>query len=650
LIGATARAVAALSHVSGLPLGVEQDMEPSEEVLRGLLAAAPDALLVVDTTGRIVFVSDQAEKLFEWGRDDLVGQPVECLVPERFRSAHPALRDGYVRHPITRPMGAGLDLWGQRKDGSEFPAEISLSGFSTSEGEMVAAAIRDATATRRSEHRLRAVLASAPDAIIGVNASGRIELLNGQAERLFGWTSRELLGQQIEVLVPESGLSRHEGHRAKFVAEPSARPMGAGLHLSARRKDGSTFPAEISLSSVDERDSLLVLAAVRDVTERVEFERLRRREALEVQRERSHRLESLGQLAGGVAHDFNNLLGVILNYSTLLARQLTDAQSIADVGEITAAAERASALTRQLLAFARRDVAYPESTDVNEIISGFASLLERTLGDDIELRFELAPIPLIVLIDRHQLEQIVLNLSLNSRDAMRTGGTLTIRTSLEPARSGGGADGTNSPDRVRIDVIDTGAGMDDDVMSRAFEPFFTTKPLGEGTGLGLATVHGIVGQNGGMVTLESSPQAGTTVSVALDRVDTRASETKPSRRSANGGSERLLLVEDETALRVVTQRILVEHGYDVVTAVDGVDAIEIFDRLGGAIDALVTDVAMPRMRGDELAVHLSERLPGLPVVMMSGYSSGDVVGHERVLEKPVPQAELLRAIREALDA
>ena len=625
-------------------------MEPSEEVLRGLLAAAPDALLVVDGGGRIVFVSDQAERLFEWSRSELIGEQVERLVPERFRPGHPTLRDGYVQHPMSRPMGAGLDLWARRKDGSEFPAEISLSGFSTGEGEMVAAAIRDVTATRRSEHRLRAVLASAPDAIVGVNAAGRIEMLNGQAERLFGWTSRELLGQQIEVLVPDSALDRHEGHRANFIANPSVRPMGAGLQLSAKRKDGSTFPAEISLSAVDERDSLLVLAAVRDVTDRVELERVRRREALEVQRERSHRLESLGQLAGGVAHDFNNLLGVILNYSALLVRQLTDEQSVADVNEITAAAERASALTRQLLAFARRDKAYPEPTDVNEVVSQFASLLERTLGENIELRFELAPEPLVVLIDRHQLEQIVLNLSLNSRDAMRRGGILTIRSSLTLARPGATADPGEARDTVRLDVIDTGAGMNDEVVSRAFEPFFTTKPQGEGTGLGLATVHGIVGQNGGKVTLSSSPGIGTTVSVHFDRVAGEASSAKKSRQAGDGGPERLLLVEDETALRVVTERILRERGYDVVTAVDGVDAIEVFERLGGEIDALVTDVAMPRMRGDELARRLTERLPGLRVVMMSGYASGDVLNHDRVLEKPVSQGDLLRAIREALDA
>ena len=189
-------------------------MEPSDDVLRGLLAAAPDALLAVNAAGDIVFVNDQAERVFGWPRADLVGQPVERLVPDRFAGRHPALRAGYMTNPTTRPMGVGLELWARRRDGTEFPAEISLSGFTTAEGSLVAAAIRDVTLSRRTEHRYRAVLASAPDATIGVDAAGRIELLNAQAERLFGWTADELLGQQVEVLVPEMDRARHVRDRA----------------------------------------------------------------------------------------------------------------------------------------------------------------------------------------------------------------------------------------------------------------------------------------------------------------------------------------------------------------------------------------------------------------------------------------------------
>lgn len=382
-----------------------------------------------------------------------------------------------------------------------------------------------------------------------------------------------------------------------------------------------------------------------------EPEKVDRREALESQRERFDRLESLGQLAGGVAHDFNNLLGVILNYSTLLSRQLKDDLAIADVGQIIAAAERAAALTRQLLAFARRDVAYREPLDVNEVIVSVASLLRRTLGANIELRLDLSAEPLVVLADRHQLEQVLLDVGINSREAMPAGGVLTITTTSRVSVDAGDQqiDAGVGAGNVVIAVTDTGVGMEPDVMARALEPFFTTKAPGAGTGLGLATVFGIITQNGGQIGLESSPGSGTTVSITLARVDGEG--TVHARTPvAHGGSERLLLVEDEESLRRVTERILSEHGYEVVTAANGVEALETFDRLGGAIDLVVTDVVMPTMRGDELGQRLLERQPTLPVLFMSGYASGDVVPPGRLLEKPVSETDLLRAIREVLDA
>ena len=612
-------------------------MEPSEDVLRGLLAAAPDALLAVNDAGDIVFVNDQAERIFGWPRSDLIGQPVERLVPERFATRHPALRAGYMKNPTTRPMGVGLELWARRRDGSEFPAEISLSGFTTAEGSLVAAAIRDVTVSRRTEHRYRAVLASAPDATIGVDAAGRIELLNAQAERLFGWTADELLGQQVEVLVPEMARARHIRHRAGYVTDPQARPMGADLQLSARRRDGTTFPAEISLSAVREApESLLVLASIRDVTERMQLAEERQREALEAQRERSHRLESLGQLAGGIAHDFNNLLGVILNYTALLSRRADDPTTAGDLAEIRAAGERGAALTRQLLTFARRDVANPEPVEVNDVVRGVASMLDRTLGEYVELRLQLAAGTVIAVVDPQQLEQIVMNLALNSRDAMPDGGQITIAT--EQGEGG----------LIALRVTDTGGGMPPEVLARAFEPFFTTKPHGKGTGLGLATVYGIVRQNDGDVRIESEVGVGTTVTIGLRAAEARA----PGLASVSGdpldGHERILLVEDEKALRVATARILAGHGYDVIAAADGVEALEFLDDEPD-IDVVVTDLAMPRMRGDELARVISERRPGTRVIMMTGYDNGDSSPAGRLLAKPVGEEELLRAIREVVD-
>jgi hypothetical protein len=626
-------------------------LESSDGVLSGLLAAAPDALLAVSTDGVIVFVNDQAERLFGWPKADLIGEPVESLVPERFAAHHPTLRTGYVHSPATRPMGAGLELWARRRDGSEFPAEISLSAFTTDEGtHLVAAAIRDVTLARRTEQRYRAVLSSAPDAIVGVDSAGRIELVNEQAVRLFGWTVDELVGQLVETLVPEGVLDAHVAFRNGYVADPRPRPMGAGLQLSARRKDGTTFPVEISLSGVgDEFGSRLVLAAVRDVSDRREFEAERQRQALEAQREQSHRMESLGQLAGGVAHDFNNLLGVILNYDTLLARQITDPIAIADLGEIRAAAERGAVLTRQLLTFARRDVSHPVRVEVNGVVRGVVSMLERTLGDKVELRVELSAHPLVAVVDVNQLEQIVLNLAINARDAMSDGGYVTIVTEAAPAADPTVVGLSCALPGVVMRVSDTGSGMSADVVARAFEPFFTTKPTGEGTGLGLATVYGIVRQSGGRVSIESNVGVGTTVTVEFPGADGTVVTRRSSAEVPAGGPERILLVEDEAPLRVGTARLLEEQGYTVLTASDGLDALEVFAREASTIDLVVTDVAMPRMRGDELARRLADDAPDMRVIFMSGYDSGAAPLTGRLLAKPVSAEILLRTIREVLD-
>ena len=362
--------------------------------------------------------------------------------------------------------------------------------------------------------------------------------------------------------------------------------------------------------------------------------------------EQSRRLESLGELAVGVAHDFNNLLGVILNYTTLVAKRVTDTTAAADLGEIRAAAERAAGLTRQLLTFARRDVANPEPLDVNEIVRGVTSMLDRTLGEHIELRVDLAGGPLVAIADQHQLEQIVLNLAINARDAMPAGGKLSLVTEpLPPARGMA----YRGPDVV-LRVADTGHGMAPEVVAQAFEPFFTTKPQSQGTGLGLATVYGNVRQHGGEVTIDSVVDVGTTVTVVLRGADaTPVPAGGAAVETPAGGHERILLVEDEATLRMATARILVEQGYEVLVAGNGVEALEVFEREGGALDVVVTDVAMPRMRGDELAQQLRERSPGMPVIFLSGYDTSQATLTGRLLTKPVADDALLRAIREVLD-
>jgi len=537
-----------------------------------------------------------------------------------------------------------------------FSALAPITGATTAESfvaivaflTLVLALLRDDQS--RLERRFRGLLAAAPDSIVGVNAAGIIEIVSDRVESLFGWSTNELLGQQVEILVPELMTDVHVRHRANYVANPRPRQMGAGLHLLARRRDGTTFPVEISLNTIgQESGHMVTLASVRDITERLELEDERLQRRLGIEQERTQRLESLGQLAGGVAHDFNNILGVILNYSALVEEQVSDPRVVTDLKEIREAAERGAGLTRQLLTFARNDSASPEALDTNAVVRDLAVMLRRTFEGNIDFNVQLVSDPLVTVIDRHQLGQVIVNLAINARDAMLDGGQLTISTRRIAGKES--APDTPSSDlTVVLAITDTGVGMSPEVVAKAFDPFFTTKPVGQGTGLGLATVYGIVRRYNGEVVIDSVPGEGTTVSVFLPGTDENVALPKPARELPVRGSERILLVEDEVALRRATARILSEYGYETVEANDGVEALEIFDRDGEVFDLVLSDVSMPRMRGDQLALELMKRDESLKILLMTGYDSGDPPRYGRLIPKPLPKDDLLRAIREMLDS
>ena len=501
----------------------------------------------------------------------------------------------------------------------------------------------------RSERLFHDLFESAPDATLIVDGQGAIRAASRQAERLFGYEPEELNGQPVEVLIPSAARSGYRELREQFVEAPAPGFMGAGpQNLFAARKDGTTFPVEISLSPLTtEADTLI--AAVRDITARRQ---------LEEQFRQVQKMEAVGRLAGGVAHDFNNILGVILGHSQiLLSGMAADDPRRARVEQILSASERAAGLTRQLLAFSRRQVFETRVLDLNDTIATVIKMLGRLIGEDISLTFRPGESLGRVQADPTQIEQVLMNLVVNARDAMPGGGQLVIET----------ANADMDDDYVRVHagaavgryvciaVSDTGHGMTREVQTHIFEPFFTTKEPGKGTGLGLATVYGVVKQSEGFIYVYSEPAHGTTFKIYLPVVEgevERAAELPPPRR----GSETVLLVEDEEGLRELIAELLVENGYNVLAARDATTALETADHYDGVIHLLLTDVVMPQMNGRALAIRVKERRPDVRVLYMSGYTE-DAIANRGVLEsgvslisKPFTQESLSRKLRELLDA
>jgi PAS domain S-box-containing protein len=644
------------------------------ERLAVIVESSHDAIVARTIDGIITSWNSGAQELFGYDRADIVGRHASVLLP-------PDQQDDETR--LLERVAAGERVEQRpvqrvRKDGSTVTVSLTLSPISDQDGHItgVASISRDITDRQRAEAMFEGLLQAAPDATIGVTRDGTITLINAQAERLFGYRREELLGRPVDILVPERVRAAHPLQRDKYFAQPRSRPMGGGQALTAVRKDGSEFPAEISLSAVETHQGRIVSAAIRDVTERLiaqhERERLiaqAERDAAERRMQHARRLESLGQLAGGVAHDFNNILAVITNYTELLSETLAGpapepadmAAARDDLAQVSRAAERAARLTKQLLAFGRRDITQAQVLGLNHVIGDVEPMLRRTLGEHIHLITSLDRQLWPVYADASQIEQILVNLAVNARDAMPSGGTLSIDTTNAEMDTDDAATANLAAGRyVRLRVSDTGTGMPPEVIERAFEPFYTTKPKGSGTGLGLATVYGIATAAGGDVHLYSEAGIGTTITVVLPAVDAPAdtgiTSAAPDTTTAGGtpATETILLVEDEDALRQVATRILTRAGYQVLAATGGAQAIHIATTHPDAIDLMLTDVIMPKMMGNEVAQHVQTIRPGLPVLYMSGYAepvlteNGTLQEGVIIIEKPFTSRELLDRVRAML--
>jgi PAS domain S-box-containing protein len=639
----------------------EQDYEAAIARFEGAFDHAPIGMALVSLTdptfGEILRVNEALSELLRYGVDDLVGRSLSEIT-------HPEDVDADLAH-ARRLIEREVDSYEIEKryvtaDGDLVLATLSASLVPDADGGVAYAIahVQDVTAKRRAEEaieererRFRAAFSLALDAMLIADDDRNWLQGNGAAAELLGLDPEEIAGRRLDEFAggdPEVTDSTWQ----QFLADGEMKG-----EFDIRRADGEIRHVEFSA-----RANFMPgrhLSILRDVTARKRDEEARERGRVEAERleaalHQAQKLETVGQLAGGVAHDFNNLLAVIMHSSEFALMTLEGHPAAEEVREIRAAADRAAALTRQLLVFSRREIVQPQLLDLNGLVSEVERLLRRTIGEHIVLEAALDPRTPSVQADPNHLEQVLLNLAVNARDAMPGGGTLRVETStvtLDEPYSRLHAD--VKPGRyVRLAVSDTGCGMPEEVRERAFEPFFTTKPKGTGTGLGLATTYGIVKQNGGHIEIYSEVGEGTVLKVYLPAVEGDALEQPMDEpvtvRGGNG--ERILVVEDEEGVRRVTERILCAHGYEVTAASGPEAALSLVETAD--VDLVLTDVVMPGMSGAMLVERLREEEPRLPAIFMSGYTDrpGALPPDAAFLSKPFSRQELLDRVADALEA
>ncbi|MCC6988468.1 MAG: PAS domain S-box protein [Acidobacteria bacterium] len=611
-------------------------LRESEERFRHLVDSSPNAVLMTASDGIITFANRRVETIFGYQPDELVGRAVEVLLPEMQRGAHVEYRGDAFQHPQARAMGRGRYLFARRKDGTDVAVEIGLTPIEMSGGRFMMATVTDITARKRAEEavkRLAAFPEVNPNPVMELTGEGVVTYTNAAATDLargLGLAeAAQMLPLDTPAIVRECLATGHERLRLE-------------QRFGKRVLSWSFYP-------IAERGVVHGYAA--DITERL---------TLEDQLRQSQKMEAIGQLAGGVAHDFNNILSVVMMQAEVSASaEGLSSEALEGLQEIQACAERGADLTRQLLLFSRRQVMQPKNLNLNEVVTTIARMLQRIIGEDVRLELHLHTSRLTTRADAGMLDQVLLNLAVNARDAMPKGGRLRVETWEETVSEEGDRPYPDVlPGRyVGMSVSDTGCGIPADVLPRIFEPFFTTKEAGKGTGLGLATVFGIVRQHGGWVTVASEPGQGTTfrillpaIAATLEQVNDRA---KPAPR---GGTETVLVVEDEPSVRTLVRAILQRRGYTVIEAASGVEALKLWDAHRAQVSLLLTDLVMPDgVNGQELARRLRLDMPGLRVVFSSGYSS-EIAGRElklgageNFLQKPFSADTLSEMVRRALD-
>jgi PAS domain S-box-containing protein len=632
----------------------EEALRQSQALLGAVIDGTTDAVFAKDDQGRYVMFNRAAERF--------TGQPAAGVLGNDDRSLFPPAEAAMVMAGDRRVIEGGTPVTYEE---IVTTADGRQTTFLSTKGPLLDAGgqpyglfgiSRDITERKRLEEQLLTILKaveSTSDAVGISDAEGRHYYQNASASKLFGYVTAEEMAAA--------------GGGAAVVKDPEvAREMFARImsgaswtgELEMVTKDGRVFPAYERADAIRDAEGKIIglVGIVTDITGRKRAEA--EREHLQLQLAQAQKMESIGRLAGGVAHDFNNLLTVINGYSQLALARLSAGDPLrGSLTEINRAGERAAGLTRQLLAFSRKQVLQPRVLDLNRVVGEMRAMLERLMGEDVEVHFALGPESPLVRADPHQLEQTVMNLAVNARDAMPRGGRLLVETALvdlDESYAAAHAD-ARAGRYALLAVSDTGAGMDEATRQRIFEPFFTTKGPGQGAGLGLSTVQGIVVQSGGFINVYSEPGQGTTLKIYLPALAGVAAEAgKPEAVPAPRGSETILLVEDQEEVRDFAATVLKAYGYRVIPASNAGEAILICERESTHFHMVLTDVVMPHTSGRELASRLEKLRPGIKTLFMSGYTD-NVIGRHGVLDegaeliqKPFSPAELARKVRTVL--